>query len=129
MHRRSVLSLLGTSAAASAWPLAARAQQPAMAVIGFLHPSAPGIYSLNGLRQGLKEAGFVEGQNLAIEYRWANNQLDRLPELVADLLRRRVQVIVTLTSAPAAFAAKAATSTIPIVFGFGSDPTHTISIS
>src|SRR5438477_4550356 len=119
MRRREFITLLGTSAAA--WPMAARAQQPTMPVIGFLHPSNPGGNLLDGLRQGLKEAGFIEGQNLTIEYRWANNQPDRLPELAADLVRRRVAVIV-VRSSMATLAAKTATAIIPIVFGFGVDP-------
>src|SRR5262245_50876106 len=121
MRRREFLSVL-SGAAAVAWPLAVRAQQGAMPVIGFLHPSTPGVYSLNGLRQGLKEAGFIEGQNLTIEYRWANNEPDRVPELAADLVRRRVAVIVVLASTAAALTAKEATATAPIVFGSGADP-------
>jgi putative ABC transport system substrate-binding protein len=91
-------------------------------VIGFLHSAAPFVYPLAGFRQGLKEAGYVEGQNVAVEYRWANNEVGRLPELAADLARRRVDVIVALASGQAALAAKAATATIPIVFGNGTDP-------
>src|SRR5262245_30147587 len=120
MRRREFLSVL-SGAAAVAWPLAVRAQQGAMPLIGFLHPSTPDFYSLNGLRQGLKEAGFIEGQNLTIEYRWANNEPDRLPDLAADLVRRRVAVIV-VRSTEAALAAKTATAIIPIVFGAGADP-------
>ena len=119
MRRREFVGLVG---GAAAWPLAARAQQGTMPVIGFLHPSStPDVYSLNGLRQGLKEAGFIEGQNLTIEYLLANNEPDRLPELAAELVRRRVDVIVVRSSA-AALAAKTATAIIPIVFGFGADP-------
>ena len=118
--RREFISVLG--GAALTWPLAARAQQPALSVIGFLHIGTPFVYALGGLRQGLKDAGYVEGQNVAVEYRWANNDIERLPELAADLVRRRVDVVVALASLPSALAAKAATTTIPIVFGNGGDP-------
>ena len=99
------------------WPLAARAQQPAMQVVGFLHSASPDGYAdrVRAFRQGLRESGFVEGENVAIEYRWADNQVERLPSLAADLVRRGVAVIVTPTSL-GGFAAKVATSTIPIVF-------------
>src|SRR5262249_50751527 len=100
VRRRDFIMLVG--GAAAAWPVAVRAQQPAMPVIGFLHSSSP-------FRQGLKEAGFVENENVAIEYRWADNQTDRLPALAAELVRRRVAVIVA-PSVAIAFAAKAATS-------------------
>jgi putative ABC transport system substrate-binding protein len=121
MRRREFITLLG---AAAAWPLAARAQQPAMPVIGFLHVAFPGPYAqqLLAFRQGLKQSGYVEGQNITIEYRWANNENDRLPELAADLVRRHAAVIVAAGGPPSAFAAKAATSTTPIVLLFGNDP-------
>jgi putative ABC transport system substrate-binding protein len=124
MQRRDFITLLGAAAAPSLlWPLAARAQQPAMPVIGFLDPrSADAIADLvRGFRQGLKEAGYVEGEDVAIEHRWAENQLDRLPALAADLAGRRVAVIVASSSA-AAFAAKNATTTVPIVFVVPDDP-------
>jgi len=118
MRRREFITLLG---GATAWPLAAGAQQRTMPVVGFLHPSSPEPYRLRAFRQGLKDAGFVEGENLTIEYRWADNQLDRLPTLAAELAQRRVAVIVT-AGPPAVSAAKAATTTIPIVFLVGEDP-------
>ena len=100
-----------------------RAQQPAMPVVGFLAPTSPGGNpdQMHGFRSGLKDSGFTEGENVAIEYRWAENQLDRLPALAADLVRRRVALIAA-ASPPAAFAAKAASSRIPIVFGMAQDP-------
>jgi putative ABC transport system substrate-binding protein len=118
MRRREFITGIGS---AVAWPLAARGQQP-MPVIGFLHFTSPSTMAdrLRGFRQGLKDAGYVEGENVSIEYRWAENQRDRLPELAADLVRRRVVVIATI--AGAAFAAKAATTTIPIVFAVNEDP-------
>jgi putative tryptophan/tyrosine transport system substrate-binding protein len=119
MRRREFISLLGGLAA----PLTARAQQAAMPLVGYLSATSPGEGEVRAaaFRRGLKESGYIEGQNVAIEYRWADDQIDRLPAMVADLVRRHVAVIAAATT-PAAIVAQAATTTVPIVFEVGSDP-------
>ena len=121
IRRREFITLVG---GAAAWPLAARAQQPTMPVIGFLHSQAPDTYAdaLAGFRKGLEATGYVEGHNVVVEYRWANNHEERVPELAAGLVRRQVAVIFVAGGGPTELAAKAATSTIPVVFMAGGDP-------
>jgi putative ABC transport system substrate-binding protein len=122
MKRREFINLLG--GAVAVWPLAAQAQQPEMPVIGLLYPTPPepNADRLRGFRQGLKDTGYVEGENVAIIYRWAENQMDRLPALAAELVRRQVAVIAATGGLDSALAAKTATTTIPVVFSVTEDP-------
>jgi len=122
VRRRAFITLLG--GAAAAWSLAARGQQPAMPVIGFMSARSPedSAHLVAAFRRGLGDSGFIEGQNVAIEFRWAHGQYDRLPALADELVRRQVNVLVAVGGEPSPLAAKRATSTIPIVFGIGSDP-------
>src|SRR5215468_7732357 len=121
LDRRGVIGLVG---GAAAWPIAARAQQSNLPVVGFLHSGSPEgrAARIAAFRRGLAEGGYVEGQNVAIEYRWAEENYERLPALAADLVRRQVAVIATPLTTPAALAAKAATNTVPIVFAVADDP-------
>src|SRR5215471_13357004 len=122
MRRREFIRLFSSTAVA--WPLAARAQQPSVPVIGYIGSTSPGPYAdrVAVFRQGLNETGFVEGRNVAIEFRWAENEHDRIPALIADLVRQQVAVIAMAGSTPGAVAAKVATTTIPVVFSIAGDP-------
>ena len=129
MRRRDFITLLG--GAAATWPVAVRAQHAAVPVVGILASVSPGPYArfIEAIKQGLREAGYVEGRNVAIEYRWADGQYDRLPQLATELVDRGVAVIILVGGGPTTAAAKAATATIPIVFNTGEDPVKTGSVA
>jgi putative ABC transport system substrate-binding protein len=129
MRRREFITLLG--GAAATWPVAVRAQHAAVPVVGILASVSPGPYArfIEAIKQGLREAGYVEGRNVAIEYRWADGQYDRLPQLATELVDRGVAVIILVGGGPTTAAAKAATATIPIVFNTGEDPVKTGSVA
>src|ERR1700738_1174188 len=118
LKRRQIITLLGGVAA---WPLTARAQQPVMPIVGFVNSGSSVVSWSNAFRKGLNETGYIEGQNVTVEYHWLEGQFDRLPSLMADLVRRQVAVIATPAGNDASRAAKSATTTIPIVFGVGED--------
>jgi putative tryptophan/tyrosine transport system substrate-binding protein len=126
MRRREFIAFVGSTAVA--WPLPARAEQSTVPLIGFLNAASPQPFAnyVAGFRAGLKETGYVDGRNVAIEFRWAEGHYDRLPEMAADLVRRKVVVLAATGGAPSITAAKAATTTIPIVFTIGSDPVPTV---
>src|SRR5262245_42464961 len=129
IRRREFIALLG--GAVAGWPVAARAQQAAMPVVGILGSVSPGPYArfIEAIKQGLREAGYVEGRSVAIDYRWADGQYDRLPQLATELVDRGVAVIILVGGGPTTAAAKTATATIPIVFNTGEDPVKTGSVA
>jgi ABC-type uncharacterized transport system substrate-binding protein len=129
MRRREFIAFAFVGSAAVAWPLAARAQQSTLPVIGFLNSASPQPFAnyVSGFRVGLKQTGYIDDQNVTIEFRWAEGHYDRLPEMAADLVRRNVAVLVATGGSPSITAAKAATATIPIVFTIGTDPIRSAS--